>query len=183
VSVRDDERRLVVGAQKGDEKSFTTLVDRYLGPAFAIAVSILGNPTDAEDAVQSAFIRALERLDQLAPGSPFGPWFYSVLRSTALNLKRHETLRQHEEMPVSAAGRADTERDLERTVARETVLAAMAQLSEAQRTAIALYDLEGYSHSEIGEILGIAEGTSRSHVFHARKALRGILTDETEPNA
>ena len=81
----DEERRLVRAVQSGDEAAFGSLVDRYMEPAFAIAISILGNAADAEDAVQSSFIRALERIDQLATGSPFGPWFYSVLRSTALN--------------------------------------------------------------------------------------------------
>lgn len=173
------ERDLVLAVRGGDSNAFGTLVEWYMEPAYAIAVSILRNPQDAEDAVQAAFIRALERVDQLAAGSPFGPWFYSVLRSTALNLRRRETLRHHEELPASAAGTADAERELEMALTRERVLKALEQLSEAQRTAIVLYDLEGYSHGEIGEILGIAEGTSRAHVFHARKALQGILDHET----
>ena len=176
-----DERRLVEAVKAGDAGAFEVLVDRYAEPAFAISISILGNEADAEDAVQASFIRALERVDQLAPGSAFGPWFYSVLRSTTLNLKRREALRRHEEVPASMPGTmAEPDRDLEKTLTRERVLDAMQELSDAQRTAIVLYDLEGYSHSEIGAILEIAEGTSRAHVFHARKALRRILGDETE---
>lgn len=174
------ERGLVQAVRDGNERAFGTLVEWYMEPAYAIAVSILGNPADAEDAVQAGFIRALERMDQLAAGSPFGPWFYSVLRSTALNLRRREILRHHEEIPASAAGAADPERDMERTLARERLLKAMEELSEAQHTAVVLYDLEGYSHREIGKILGIAEGTSRAHVFHARKTLQEILKHDTE---
>jgi len=170
-----EEQVLVRAVQDGDEQAYGALVDRYLDSAFATAVSVLRNAHDAEDAVQSAFIRALERIDQLKPGSPFGPWFYSVLRSTCLNLRRREALRTHDEIPVSAAGGRDPERDLQAGLTRESVLVALGELPEMQRLAITLYDLEGYTHQEIGEILGIAVGTSRAHVHHARRALRRLL--------
>jgi RNA polymerase sigma-70 factor (ECF subfamily) len=170
-----EEQALVRAVQNGDEVAFGALVDRYLDSAYATALSVLRNAHDAEDAVQSAFIRALERIDQLKPGSPFGPWFYRVLRSTCLNLRRREALRSHEEIPVSAAGGRDPYRDLQEELTREAVMLALGELPEMQRLAITLYDLEGYSHQEIGEILGIAVGTSRAHVHHARRALRRLI--------
>lgn len=172
---RRDETKLVELVQGGDAAAFDELVRRYLERGYAVALSILGIPQDAEDAVQTAFIRALERIDQLRPGSPFGPWFYSVLRSTALNLRRRENLRSHDEIPMGASGGPNPERDLARTMTRERVLAALAELPEQQRTAVTLYDLEGYSHHEVAEVLGVAVGTSRAHVHHGRKALRGRL--------
>lgn len=170
-----DEPGLVRAVQEGDESAFGDLVARYLDSAYATAMSVLRDPHDAEDAVQNAFIRALERIDQLKPGSPFGPWFYRVLRSTCLNLRRREALRSHDEIPVSAAGGRDPERDLQLGLTRERVLAALAELPEMQRMAVSLYDLEGYSHQEIAEILEIAVGTSRAHVHHARRALRHLM--------
>ncbi|MBT8479446.1 MAG: RNA polymerase sigma factor [Gemmatimonadetes bacterium] len=170
-----EEQALVRAVQDGDDDAFGALVDRYLEAAFATALSVLRNTHDAEDAVQSAFIRALERIDQLKPGSPFGPWFYRVLRSTCLNLRRREALRSHEEIPVSAAGGRNPDRDLQEELTRETVMVALGELPEMQRLAITLYDLEGYSHQEIGDILGIAVGTSRAHVHHARRALRKLI--------
>ena len=170
-----EEQVLVREVQAGDERAFGTLVDRYLETAYATALSVLRDAHDAEDAVQNAFIRALERIDQLKPGSPFGPWFYRVLRSTCLNLRRREALRTHEEIPVSAAGGRDPESDLHRELTRHKVMTALAELPEMQRLAVTLYDLEGYSHQEIAEILGIAVGTSRAHVHHARRALRRMM--------
>ena len=175
-----EEQALVHAVQTGDETAFGTLVDRYLASAYATALSVLRNAHDAEDAVQSAFIRALERIDQLKPGSPFGPWFYRVLRSTCLNLRRRESLRSHEEIPVSAAGGRDPERDLQQELTREKVLVALGELPEMQRLAVTLYDLEGYSHQEIADILGIAVGTSRAHVHHARRALRKLIGSDGE---
>ncbi len=176
-----EEQTLVRQVQSGSEDAFGILVDRYLDEAYAIAVSVLRDAHDAEDAVQNAFIRALERIDQLKPGSPFGPWFYRVLRSTCLNLRRRESLRRHEEIPVSAAGGPDPEKDLQRELTRERVVIALGELPEMQRLAVTLYDLEGYSHQEIAGILGIAVGTSRAHVHHARRALRRLIGPDVGP--
>lgn len=170
-----EEQSLVRAVQEGDGTAFGVLVDRYLDSAYATALSILRNAHDAEDAVQSAFIRALERIDQLKPGSPFGPWFYRVLRSTCLNLRRREALRSHDDIPAAAAGGRNPEKDLERELTREQVVGALGELPEMQRLAVTLYDLEGYSHQEIADILGIAVGTSRAHVHHARRTLRRLI--------
>lgn len=177
-----DEPTLVRRVQRGDKAAFGLLVERYLESGFAVAIAVLGNPHDAEDAVQNAFIRALERIDQLQPGSPFGPWFYRVLRSTALNLRRREVLRSHEEIPASASMGSNPEKELDRGMTRDLVLGALAELPEMQRMAVTLYDLEGYSHQEIADILGTAVGTSRAHVHHGRKALRNRLGDLSFPS-
>ena len=176
-----DEPSLVRQVKAGDEAAFGILVERYMDTGFAAALSVLGNPHDAEDAVQNAFIRALERIDQLKPGSPFGPWFFRVLRSTALNLRRRETLRRHEEIPASASAGTNPAKEWEKGLTRQAVLSALSELPEMQRMTVTLYDLEGYSHREIAEILEIAVGTSRAHVHHGRKALRARLGEEFVP--
>ena len=173
--VERDEPGLVSLVQQGDVAAFGELVERYADPAYGVALSITGSPQDAEDAVQTAFIRALGKIDQLRPGSPFGPWYYTVLRSTALNLRRREGLRSHEAIPDATAGGRRPDDELERSLTREQVLAALETLPEQQRTAVVLYDLEGFSHREVAESLGVAVGTSRAHVHHGRKALRALL--------
>ena len=170
-----DEAELVRAVQDGDRAAFGRLVERYVDEAHAVAASIVRNRSDAEDAVQDAFIRALERIDHLSAGSPFGPWFYRVLRSTCLNLLRREKLRTHEEIPIGASGGSNPERETTRRMRRERILEALGELPEMQRTAVTLFDLEGYSHREIAGILGIAEGTSRAHLHHGRKALEALL--------
>lgn len=174
-SDRSEEPELVRAVQRGDVAAFGRLVDRYLDEAYAVAMGILRHPQDAEDAVQDAFIRALERIDHLAPGSQFGAWFYRVVRSTCLNLRRREKLRRHGPLPPGASGGDDPEATTIRTLERRRILDALEELPEMQRTAVMLYDLEGYSHREIAEVLEIAPGTSRAHLHHGRKALRELL--------
>ncbi|MDX1393204.1 MAG: sigma-70 family RNA polymerase sigma factor, partial [Gemmatimonadota bacterium] len=175
-----DEPGLVAAVQGGDTRAFSTLVARYMDPAYAVALSILRHEQDAEDAVQAAFIRALDRIEQLRPGSRFGPWFYRVLRSTCLNLRRRELLRSHSEVPDTAQSKHNVHREFEQRAARKRVLDALEQLPERQRTAVMMYDLEGYDHADIAEILEIAVGTSRANLHHGRQALRRILTEDGE---
>lgn len=172
----ETEAELVRAVQEGDEAAFGRLVDRYMEEAYAVALGILRHPQDAEDAVQDAFIRALEKIDHLSPGSPFGPWFYRVVRSTCLNAVRGRKRRSHEPLTPGTGGGGDPEEANLTRLAFRRALRALEELPEMQRTAVMLYDLEGYSHAEIAEILDIAEGTSRAHVHHGRRALRARLS-------
>ena len=175
-----DEPELVAAVQEGNSRAFEKLVARYMDPAYAVSLSILRHEQDAEDAVQAAFIRALDRIGQLRPGSRFGPWFYRVLRSTCLNLRRRELLRSHAEVPDTARSAHDVHREFERREARARVLEALEQLPERQRTAVMMYDLEGYDHADIAEILEIAVGTSRANLHHGRQALKRIFGESGE---
>lgn len=173
-----DEADLVLAVQEGSRRAFGRLVDRYLDEAFAVAVGILNRSHAAEDAVQNAFLRALDRIDDLEPGSPFGPWFFRVLRSVCYNARRREGRQPDATIPHGAAAASDPEAEAIRRLDRKRVLDALDGLPERQRSAVLLYDVQGYSHAEIGEILGISPGTSRAHLHHGRKKLRESLGEE-----
>ena len=79
-----------------------------------------------------------------------------------------------------ATSQEDPHREFERTDARKRVLEALHQLPERQRTAVMMYDLEGYDHEDIAKVLDIAVGTSRANLHHGRKALKRILTGNIE---
>ncbi len=174
----DDESELVLSVQEGSRGAFARLVDRYLEEAYAVAIGILHRSHAAEDAVQNAFLRALDRIDDLEPGSPFGPWFFRVLRSVCYNARRRESRQPDRDIPPGASGGSDPEEEALRRLDRARVLDALGELPERQRSAVLLYDIQGYSHAEIGEILGISPGTSRAHLHHGRKKLRRALGEE-----
>lgn len=176
--IPDDEPALVLSVQEGSRKAFGRLVDRYLDQAYAVAIGILHRSHAAEDAVQNAFLRALDRIDDLEPGSPFGPWFFRVLRSVCYNARRRESRQPDASIPPGTSGRSDPEEEALRRLDRARVLDALGELPDRQRSAVLLYDIQGYSHAEIGEILDISPGTSRAHLHHGRKKLRRALGRE-----
>ena len=170
-----DEPALVERVRQGDREAFTILVDRYSDQAFAVAYGYLQQIEDAEDLVHDAFIRALERIESLQAGSPFGPWFYRLLVNASLNRARYLARRRTEGIPAGAAATGSDDDAAERAELREWLARALDSLSDDLRTVVVLHDLEGFKHSEIASILEVPEGTCRSHLWRARRLLRDRL--------
>ena len=128
---------------------------------------------DAEDAVQEAFLRAHQALDRFDPGQTFGAWLNRIVANAALDLARRRKVRSAEELTESIP---DTFRDpAESGELRRRLDVALAQLPDRARAVIVLHDVEGFTHAEIGEMLGIPGGTARSDLHHARQKLRVML--------
>jgi RNA polymerase sigma-70 factor (ECF subfamily) len=173
----DSDARLVALARAGDRSAFEKLVRRHMDGAYAVALAELGDARDAEDAVQDAFIRALERLDDCRDPAAFGAWLRRIVRNHARTLGRRERVRRTESLEgvASQQSGSDPERDLSRAELRQRLETALAGLTPVQRAVVLMHDLEGYRHREIAAELELAEGTVRSHLFFARRALRKAL--------
>jgi RNA polymerase sigma-70 factor, ECF subfamily len=176
----ETDARLVELAREGDAGAFSELVHRHLRSAYLTALSVLLNPHDAEDAAQDALVTALERLEQCREPERFAAWLRQIARNRALNVRRSRKLRRvlslGAALEVPAA--ESPERDLRVSELRGLLLDGLGRLSEVQREVVLLHDLEGWRHREISEALVLPEGTVRSHLFHARKALRRLLDGE-----
>lgn len=179
----ETDARLVLRARDGEAAAFETLVRRHLRAAHAVALAVLGDPADAEDASQDALIRALERLDQCREPERFLPWLLQIVRNRARNLRRARTLRKV--LPLfgveSHPSRDRPDRDAEQSELRDQLLAGLATLTDVQREIVLLHDLEGWKHREIAEVLEVAEGTVRYHLSTARKRLRSGLSGTLPP--
>lgn len=178
----DTDARLVRRALEGDRSAFEALVRRYLKTAYAVALAELGDPRDAEDAVQDSFIIALERLDDCRDPSAFAGWLRRIVRNRARSVRRRERVRETdalESIPRVTSGH-DPGNDLDRAELRRRLEGALATLTDVQRRVVLMHDLEGYRHREIAVELDIPEGTVRSHLFFARRALRERLGETGE---
>jgi RNA polymerase sigma-70 factor (ECF subfamily) len=176
-----DEPQLVARALAGDQTAFGTLVERYAGQARRVAYAVLGDPDDADDAAQDAFLSALVKLKQYDPKRPFGPWLMRIVANAATDRRRRRAVRRTEPLdPGLIGGGARPDREAERAALGDRLRAALAQLPPRRRIAVVLFDVEGYSHADIAEVLRIPEGTVRSEVFHARRRLRELLADWKE---
>lgn len=168
-------------AAAGDGDAFGELVDRHAPQARRAARLVLGNDQDADDAAQDGFLAAWRAIDRYDRSRPFRPWLMRIVVNAARDLRRRRTVRRTEELsPVLPAGGASPERETERALMRERLAGALGELPERQRLAVTMFDAEGFAHSEIAEVLGIPEGTVRSDVFHARRALRTALAPYLE---
>lgn len=152
---------------------------------------MVGDPRRAEGLTQDAFVRAWRHLDGFRGESAFSTWLHRIVVNEVLMALRaarrrraHVTERDGfpQEGPAVRDGQGAQAPDLASAApvaAREAALdleRAIAALPEQARTVLVLHDIEGYCHREIGEMLEIAEGTSKAHLHHARKSLRAMLT-------
>jgi len=162
----------------GDTDAFSTLVERYGGRVYNIALRITNDTDAAADCAQEAFIRAYRALHQYDPNLPFGPWIYRIATNTSLNhVQRwhaHET--PVEEFPESAEpDAAGPESAALRREELDEVLAAMADLPAHYRAALALRHMQQLSYQEVADSLGIPLGTVKTHLHRARAALKARL--------
>ena len=174
----EDVAHLLGRAQGGDAAAMERLVRMHLGAAYAVALAVTGDPTEAEDVVQDAMVAALGRLGDVRGPDSFAPWLMQIVRNRARNLLRSRAVRSA--LPLEHAerrpdGSSSPLRDAERSEIRDRLTDGLATLPDVQREVVLLHDLEGWKHREIGESLGIPEGTVRYHLFNARRALRARL--------
>jgi RNA polymerase sigma-70 factor (ECF subfamily) len=162
---------------EGDESSFRELYRRHTPRLNQLLLRMLGGvEQDAEDVVQETWVRAVEGARKFEWKSSFASWLTGIGINRARELLRRRSRRplfdlseQNEpRAPVAPVGeRIDLER-------------ALALLPAGYRTVLVLHDLEGYRHEEIAERLGIAAGTSKSQLFHARRYVRALLEPAQE---
>jgi RNA polymerase sigma-70 factor (ECF subfamily) len=132
----------------------------------------------AHDLTQDAFVRAFSQLGTFRGDSAFGTWLHRIAVTVALNAMRKVRRLRDRERPLDdsselhAAPDNHADPDL-----RARLRAAIDALPDPLRHAFVFYHVEGYTHNEIGSMLGIAEGTSKARVFEARARLRDALAD------
>jgi RNA polymerase sigma-70 factor (ECF subfamily) len=143
-----------------------------------VALGVLGNPADAEDVCQDAFLTALEKLDECRDPKRFAAWLMRIVRNRALNVRESRALRQGEPLEESVAEAVagdDPGRRAEQSELRGRLLAALGRLPPSQREVVLLHDLEGWKHREIADLLGTSEGAVRVRLLQARRHLRTEL--------
>ncbi|HWL87439.1 MAG TPA: RNA polymerase sigma factor [Polyangiaceae bacterium] len=169
------EEPLVGAARSGDVMAFERLYRAHVGRVHALCLRLTADTAHAEQLTQDAFVRAWERLATFRGESAFATWLRHVTVNVVLEDRRATARRTRRVMPTgddavltSAAmsRNDDVGLDLERALAR---------LPEGPRTVFVLHDVEGYQHGEIGQLLGIAEGTSKAHLHRARTLLKEAL--------
>ncbi len=172
---------LVRLVQAGDLAAFDDLVRRHLPRANLLARRLMQNREDAEDLVQEAFMRALDRIALFDPAYAFAPWFGRLLTNLGLNAldrrNRRTTVSADEELPSRGASPAEM---AERSELRERIAAAIATLPPRQRLIVSWHEVDGLSTQEIAEQLEVAPETVRWHLHQARRTLRIVLAQLKE---
>ncbi len=169
----DDDRRLVhVFQATRSEAAFRQLYRRHAAALYGLLRHLTGgDPTEAEDLAQEAWLRAVAGLGRFRWGSSFRTW----LRGIGVNCWRERIRGLHPEQTLSDDAAAPAELERHSLLDRLALEEALARLAPGYRAVLVLHDVEGYRHEEVADLLGITEGTSKSQLARARAALRRNL--------
>jgi RNA polymerase sigma-70 factor (ECF subfamily) len=168
---------LVVECKQGSKKACYELYKLYSKAMLNVAFRIVGNIAEAEDVLQEAFLDAFAKVKDFRQDTTFGLWLKQIVVNRAINLLRKRKLElielESEMLENIADDDFEDETEIQYQAAR--VKEAIKELPEGYRLVISLYLLEGYDHEEIGQILNIAENTSRTQFLRAKRKLIDIL--------
>jgi len=171
-----EDRELLARVQSGDAGAFDVLVQRYLPRARVLARRLMPDPDDADDLVQDAFLRALDRIATFDLSRAFGPWFTRLLINTGIDQRRKQTVRRTESQdPEMLPAQSSPYRDAERAALRELLDEALRRLPDRQRLIVSLFEIDGYSTEEVAHMLTVSQVTVRWHLHQARRTLREAL--------
>jgi RNA polymerase sigma-70 factor (ECF subfamily) len=179
---RPSKESAVSRAQRGDVDAFGELYREHAGRVFALCLRMSGDRIQAQELMQDVFVRAWERLGSFRGEASFGSWLHRLTVNVVLTAARTDRRREARvalaedvaavEIAVGGAGRGVHTPDPATAIDLERAIAA---LPPGARAAFVLHDVEGFSHAEIAELSGLAEGTIRAQLHRARKLLMEAL--------
>ena len=178
---------LIERARDGDLGAFNDLVTLYQDSLFALVVRMVPDRDQADDVVQEGFFSAYRNLASFRGGS-VKSWLNRICVNAAMDTQRARKRRPVQPYPElddeswqpRAGDEVDPERIAVHTERSRVLAAALSHITEDQRTAIVLYDVEGYDYAEIAQMTGVSLGTVKSRIHRGRLSLRDILVDRMD---
>jgi RNA polymerase sigma-70 factor, ECF subfamily len=182
-----DEAAVIARAADGDRTAFAQLMEHYQGACYGLAWRLLGDPDQAADATQDAFIHAYKAMGSYR-GGIFRSWLLRITANASYDILRRQQRRPTTVLPDPAEGapelpdRAAVNPDIEATRAEmyRHLERALARLPEDQRTAIVLCDVYGMDYNEVAAMTQSALGTVKSRIHRGRLRLRELLAEHRE---
>ena len=173
---RASELEVIEGCKKGDRHAQKLLYDRFSGKMYALCCRYVKDKMEAEDVLVTAFTKILERIDQFKGEGSFEGWIRRVMVNESLSyLRRNKNM--YVETDIEAADHEPNYERLESQLEAQDLLKLISELPSGYRVVFNLYAIDGYSHKEIGEQLGINESTSKSQLSRARALLQKRLLE------
>ena len=168
------ESDLITGCIEGNRRMQEELYRRFSPRMYAVCLRYAGNSEEAEDILQEGFIKVFKKLDSFRSEGSFEGWVRRIFVNTAIEHFR----RKRYLMPVTEKEENTIEGkyvSVLDTLAEKDIIALVQDLSPGYRTVFNMYVIEGYTHKEIADILGISEGTSKSQLSRAKVILQDMV--------
>jgi RNA polymerase sigma-70 factor, ECF subfamily len=173
-----NESDLIERARTGDAQATRALYQQHSGRVYAVIRRLAGDDSLAEDWAQEAWVRVFRALPSFRGDSQFSTWLHRIAVNSALHGRRTRDRRAGREEPLPSIVPSTSTGN--QTLLRIRLEKALERLPERMRQVLVLHDVEGFTHEDIGERLGITAGTSKSQLFKARAHMRRLLRPAAE---
>lgn len=173
-AVKSEEEKLVEGCAKGRPEFQEALYNRFYRKMFGVCLRYSNNRENAEDVLQDGFIKVFKSIGSFSGKGSLEGWIRRIMVNTALESHRKKG-KMYAVVDLEQAYNLDSGYDLVSEINRDEILELIQKLPDGYRTIFNLYAIEGYSHREIGEMLKISEGTSKSQLARARYQLQDSI--------
>ncbi len=168
------ETDLIKGCIEGNRRMQEALYSRFSSRMYAVCLRYAGNAEEAEDILQEGFIKIFKKLNTFRSEGSFEGWIRRIFVNTAIEhfrRKRYlQTVSEKEENTIEGNDISVLDK-----MAAKDIIALIKELSPGYRTVFNMYVVEGYTHKEIADMLGISEGTSKSQLSRAKVILQGLV--------
>ena len=169
--------QLIESCKKGNRVAQKVLYDRLASRMFFVCIRYVGDRTLAEDILQEGFVTLFTRLGSFKGEGSFEGWARRIFVTTALMyLRKKDALKMSDDLEAAKGMKTDVAGQIE-NIGYKELMEMVASLPTGFRTVFNMYAVEGYSHKEIGEILGISEVTSRTQYSRARALLQSKIKE------
>ena len=172
---------LVKGCAGGDRRSQEILYKRYFSFAMSICIRYTRDENEAMEIVNDSYMKVLEGLSGYDSSRPFKPWYGKVLVNTAIDNYR-KNLKHNDYLSINAITETEEqEPEIEAELSVNDILTLYRHLPGNYKITFNLFEIEGYSHEEIGRMMGVTASTSRSNLARAKKMLRELYNKHIIP--
>lgn len=170
---------LIQGCKRNDRDSQRLLYQHYYSYALAICLRYSRSAAEAKEVVNDGFLKVFDKIDRYNVELPFKAWLRKIMINASIDQYRKELKHAHQ-APVEQAQLMHSQPVAVSNLSHDELIALVQKLTPAYRAVFNLYVIDGYTHREIGKLLNIAEGTSKSNLLKARENLRSMLDGMNE---
>lgn len=174
INLHGQERDYIQACIRKERWAQAELYKEFYPKMMGVCLRYSSNSEDAVDILHEGFIKVFKHIEKYKPGTSLVSWIRRIMVNTAIDFYRKKVRRRTDSLDSAFQVSSNSPNAISMMTTDE-ILDALQKLSPAYRTVFNLYVIEGYSHREIGELLGITESTSRSNLVKARTKLRAIL--------
>lgn len=173
---------LIAGCLNGKELCQEVLYKRYFSYAMSVSLRYTRNRDDAMEVVNDSYMKVLDKLADFDPSKSFRAWYSKILVNTSIDYYRRNLKRKDDISVDMISDMADEEPEIDIELSADDILTIFSSLPENYKLTFNLYEIEGYSHEEIADMMGISVSTSRSNLSRAKKTVREIYYKEFKSN-